>query len=92
MTRKEVQTIITANPGKRLFILSGAKVPSGHLSITLHDPVSKTKALKCAKFIHSVRYTTFGEERPDLAQYLNRPNGAKNMGWNDPIVTFDATS
>ena len=82
MTRAEVLEIILANPGKDLFISCGG-------FIRLHQPVSKSKLLKAAKFIHSHRVSTYGEERPDLARYLDRPNGAKLLGWHRQIVTFD---
>ena len=45
MTRAEVLEIILANPGKDLFISCGG-------FIRLHQPVSKSKLLKAAKFIH----------------------------------------
>lgn len=87
MTRQEIQTVLNANPSKDLYLSHGSAK-----SLSLHEKVSKTTVFKCAKYIHSFRVGTYGQERPDLARYLNRPNGAKNLGWDNLIITFDATN
>ena len=84
MTRKEVQKVIEGNPGKQLYITFGSS-----RRLSLHEPVSKTTALKHSKHFHTVRCWTFGEERSDLAGYLSRPHGRESLGWNSQIVTFD---
>lgn len=85
MTRQEIQNVIDANPDRELYL------SYGDASISLHEKVSKTKVFKCAKHIHAFRIGSYGQERPDLAMYLDRPNGAEKLGWDNLIVTFDAT-
>ena len=85
MTRKEIQKVISDNPDKQLYLSYGGP------SIQKHSPASKTSILRNSAAIHAVRISTYGEERPDLARYLDRPNGAEMLGWSKQIVTFDAT-
>jgi hypothetical protein len=80
MTKKEVAEIIAANVGKPLYL----RYCTFGNSVEIHEPVSKTKALKNAKFIHSVRVSTYNEERPDLK---GRISNGEQM-----VVTFDATT
>ena len=87
MTRKQVQTIIEQNSNKGLYLAYGTNqnAPKDLPRLTFHDKVSKTTLLRNAKHIHSVKYSTYGEERPDLVRYASRIKE-----WNEPIVTFDA--
>jgi len=73
MTKKEVQVIIEENPGKQLYVSHGAA--DGGISIGLHEPISKSRAIRAARFFHSVRFGTYRQERPDLQRYFDRDGG-----------------
>lgn len=76
MTRAEILKVIADNPDRILYLKYGGFVQ-------IHRPTSKTELTRrAAKYIHSVRVSTFHEERPDL-------NPKKYS--NADIVTFDAT-
>jgi hypothetical protein len=68
------------DPGVQLYALHGNHANG----IVLHEPISKTKAFRAAKYFHSVRFGTFLQQRPDLD-----PN--RITGGDREIITLDAT-
>jgi hypothetical protein len=74
MTPKEVKKIIADNPNTALYARIVGKLAG-------HFPISKTRAIRCARHFKAVQYGTYLEQRPDL-------NPAKISNGDEQIVTF----
>jgi hypothetical protein len=80
MTRKEVQQVINANPGKALYIQYGRS------DISMFHDVSKTAILKAAKEVVEVKVDEYFKFRPDMQGRLaNNPGVIVLFNCIDPV-------
>lgn len=64
MRPEEIRAIIEANPGKKLYVRENLSSPIG--VIGTFSPISKSRAIRCARFMTEVKYGTYAERRPGL--------------------------
>ena len=84
MTRKQILSAIEENPGKGLYVRYTVAAPLGPI-LGFFDPISKTRALRAARYISKIEYGKYIDFRPDLRRYYD---AGRLNGGDSPIVLF----